>query len=50
MKQRRPRQLLALLLALTIFVCQGVALGETITPMGNDYGFAGTGGEEPRMA
>ena len=45
MKQRRPRQLLALLLALTIFVCQGVALGETITPMGNDYGFAGTGGK-----
>ena len=45
MKHRRPLQLIALLLALTIVFGQTLAVGETIVPAGNDYGFAGTNGK-----
>ena len=36
MKHRRPLQLIALLLALTIVFGQTLAVGETIVPAGND--------------
>lgn len=45
MKHRRPLQLIALLLALTIVLGQTLAVGETVVPTGNDYGFAGTNGK-----
>ena len=45
MKHRRPLQLIALLLALTIVFGQTLAVGETVVPTGNDYGFAGTNGK-----
>lgn len=45
MSKNKIRTLIALLVTLTMVTASSVSLAETVTPTGNTYGFAGTGGK-----